>query len=132
MMSYIDLNWDYSQFDLDNANRFQATAYMKVANAIAADVLASPAANKATGDLQRADAEFAAAQAAMAAHDYVGTFDHAKLGYAYVRSAAAKAGVTVTASDHGWELLPPTHGGKSAQRDYAWKDPLSGSKRVRP
>ncbi len=42
MMSYIDLNWDYSQFDLDNANRFQAAAYFKLANAVAADVLASP------------------------------------------------------------------------------------------
>ena len=132
MMSYIDLNWDYSQLDLDNANRVQATAYMKVANAIAADVLASATANKGFGDLQRADTEFAAAQTAMAAHEYVGTFDHAKRGYEYVRSAAAKAGVGVNASDHGWDLLAPVHGGKSAKRDYAWKDPLAGTRRVRP
>lgn len=104
---------------------------MKVANAIAANVLASPTANKGNGDLRQADSEFVATQAAMAAHDYVGTFDHAKLGYEDVRSAAVKTGVTVSASDHGWDLLPPTRG-KSVKRDYAWKDPLSGSKRVRP
>jgi len=48
-----------------------------------------------------------------------------------VRSAAAKTGVAANPSDHGWELLPRTRS-KNAKRDYAWKDPLSGSKRVRP
>ncbi len=56
---------------------------------------------------------------------------NAKLGYEYVRSAAAKTGVAANPSDHGWELLPRTRG-KNAKRDYARKDPLSGSKRVRP
>ena len=42
IMSHIDLNWDYSQFDLDNNNRFKASAFFRSANAIAEDVLADP------------------------------------------------------------------------------------------
>ena len=42
MMSYVDLNWDFSQFDRDNFNRFHAAGYIVNANAIAEDVLASP------------------------------------------------------------------------------------------
>ena len=131
MMSYIDLNWDYSQFDLDNANRFQATAYMKLANAIAADVLASPNAKAGSRDLDRADRALADAQAAMAAHNYVATFDNAKRGYEYVRAAAAKAGVAVSASDHGWDVLPATHRKGPNKREYAYIDKLFGTKRAR-
>ena len=40
-MSYIDLNWDFSQFDQDNHWRTTAAEYLINANAIAADVLAS-------------------------------------------------------------------------------------------
>jgi hypothetical protein len=113
MMSYIDLNWEFSQFDRDNANRYQATAYIKTANAIAADVLKALTAqgrqqgDDGKGDLRRADAEIGAAKTAMAAHDYVGTFDHAKRAYEYVRKAAAENGVKVTASSDGWKVLPP-------------------------
>jgi hypothetical protein len=122
MMSYIDLNWEFSQFDRDNANRFQATAYIKTANAIAADVLASQRGNSGMADLRRADGEIGAAKTAIAAHDYVGTFDHAKRAYEYVRSAAAKAGVNVTASTDGWKVLPPTKGKASNKKDYAYQD----------
>ena len=41
MMSYVDLNWDFSQFDHDNFNRFEAAGYIVNANAIAGNVLAS-------------------------------------------------------------------------------------------
>jgi hypothetical protein len=39
MMSYIDLNWDFSQFDRDNAARHQAAGYIINANVIAGRVL---------------------------------------------------------------------------------------------
>ena len=42
MMSYIDLNWDFSQFDRDNSDRFLAAAYNEAANRLAAEVLADP------------------------------------------------------------------------------------------
>jgi hypothetical protein len=36
-MSYTDRNWDFSQFDRDNTDRFQAAAYINNANALARD-----------------------------------------------------------------------------------------------
>ena len=41
MMSYIDLNWDFSQFDRDNAARHQAAGYILNANVIAGRILGS-------------------------------------------------------------------------------------------
>ncbi len=41
MMSYIDLNWDFSQFDRDNHWRTTAASYLTSANAIAELVLDS-------------------------------------------------------------------------------------------
>ena len=38
MMSYIDLNWDFSQFDRDNMNRYLTSVYLNQANAILADI----------------------------------------------------------------------------------------------
>ena len=35
MMSYIDLNWDFSQFDRDNSARHHAAGYAKIANIVA-------------------------------------------------------------------------------------------------
>ena len=32
MMSYIDVNWDFSQFDRDNSARHHAAGYAKIAN----------------------------------------------------------------------------------------------------
>lgn len=123
MMSYIDLNWDFSQFDRDNANRFQAAAYIRNANLIAQDILASPNAALAMADLRKADDEIGKAKAAMAAHDYVGTFDHARQAYGFVRAGAAKAGVQVVASGNGWVVLPPVHPRKSAlKKSYSYED----------
>jgi hypothetical protein len=129
MMSYIDLNWEFSQFDRDNANRFQATAYIKTANAIAADVLralqskGTQQGDDGKGDLRRADAEIGLAKIAIVAHNYVGTFDHAKRAYEYVRKAAAENGVSVTASTNGWSVLPPTTS-KPSDKGYAYVDKI--------
>ena len=63
-----------------------------------------------------------AAKIAMAAHDYIGTFDHARRAYEYVRSAAAKTNVTVTASTDGWKVLSPTKGKQANKKDYSYQD----------
>ena len=81
IMSYIDLNWDYSQFDQDNANRFQAAGYINNANALAARILASPDAVKAAADLAIAGIHYGRAKDAIRNHRYVKTFDQAKLAY---------------------------------------------------
>jgi hypothetical protein len=101
VMSYNNLNNDFGQFDHDNFNRFWAAGYIRSTNAIAADVLASPNAAAALPHLAAADAEVGLAAAAMAAHDYVSTFDHAKRAYEHVRAGAAAAGVPVEGTQIG-------------------------------
>jgi hypothetical protein len=123
MMSYIDLNWDFSQFDRDNYDRFLAAAYMVNANAIVADVLASPKAWKARGTVASADASCSLAKLALAGHDYHATVDLAGKCYGLVRTAAAAIGVPVTASENGWTVLPAvTSAGVSRKlaRGYAY------------
>ena len=57
VMSYIDVNWDFSQFDRDNAARHQAAGFIVNANVIAGRILAEPRRRR------RADADLAAADA---------------------------------------------------------------------
>ena len=64
MMSYIDLNWDFSQFDRDNSARHHAAGYAKIANAIA------PYPGDPGGKITSADTPPRLAQMAFAAHDY--------------------------------------------------------------
>ena len=49
MMSYIDLNWDFSQFDRDNMARYLTAAYINQANVILPAIYKSPRAGKAGG-----------------------------------------------------------------------------------
>jgi hypothetical protein len=55
IMGYIDLNWDFSQFDHDNMNRYLTATYINEANAILTGILKSPRANKATRQCAAAD-----------------------------------------------------------------------------
>jgi hypothetical protein len=134
IMSYIDLNWDYSQFDRDNANRYQTAAYILNANAIAAHVLGSANAEAATVDLANADVRIGNAKTALEAHDYRGAFDFAKAAYESVRAGAAKAGVPVIASENGWFVQPPISQSRSrVARPYSYIDRIdAGSQRARP
>ncbi len=125
-MSYIDVNWDFSQFDRDNFNRFRTAAYLTNANAIAEDVLASPGAGAATPQLNQADAEAALAQAAFASHDYPGAQAHARLAFQHVLQAASLAGVTVESSSNGWVVQPPPNDGGSVHKPaYMYVDRYS-------
>ncbi|MDR7320427.1 MULTISPECIES: zinc metalloprotease [Catenuloplanes] len=93
MMSYIDVNWDFSQFDRDNSDRFLTAAYVEAANRLAADVLADPDARKATADLHAADVTIGLAKKAFAAHDYRLAYTLAEAAYDRVVRAAGRAGV---------------------------------------
>jgi hypothetical protein len=122
IMSYIDLNWDFSQFDQDNFNRFEAAAYILNSNAIAEDVIGSPNAKAGFASLISADTEIGLATDSFAAHDYPGALAHAKQAYAYVRTAAANAGVPVVASNNGWTVLPALRGRAPNKREYTHVD----------
>jgi len=93
MMSYIDLNWDFSQFDRDNMNRYLTSVYLNQANTILADIYASPKAGQAGSLLTSADNHAAMALTAYDSMDYAGAAMHAKLAYEDVLAAAAQLNV---------------------------------------
>ena len=93
MMSYIDVNWDFSQFDRDNSDRFMTSAYNEAANRLAADVLASKKAAKGKAQLHAADVLLGLATKAFARHDYRAAYGFAEQAYNQTVSAARKAGV---------------------------------------
>jgi len=95
MMSYIDLNWDFSQFDRDNMNRYLTSVYLNQSNAILADIYSSPKAGQAGSLLTSADNHAAMAQSAYDSMDYAGAVMHAKLAYEDVLAAAAQIKVKV-------------------------------------
>jgi hypothetical protein len=108
MMSYIDVNWDFSQFDRDNSARQRAGGYALIANRIAADVLRDRDRRKAEADLEAADRSLRRAQAALEAHDYIGTLSNAAAAYRSVRAGAAKAGVHVRVREPStWTVAAP-------------------------
>jgi hypothetical protein len=104
MMSYIDLNWDFSQFDRDNAARHQAAGFILNANMIAGRILESRGADRAAGELAAADAAVGRAKAAIAAHLYPGTWASARAAYELVLRGADRAGVKVKPSYNGWAV----------------------------
>jgi hypothetical protein len=130
IMSYIDLNWDFSQFDRDNFNRSHAAGYIVNANAIAEKVLASTNAGLGLGELNAADTEAGLAKASLASHNYAAVFDHARMAYDHARRAAMLASVEVPASDNGWIVAPAVRGRSPVGRTYTHVDRFGpGTKR---
>jgi sugar/nucleoside kinase (ribokinase family) len=97
----VDVNWDFSQFDRDNTDRFQAAAYINNANALAQEIAASPNDEEAAEELAQADIEYGEAKDALRVHDYAGTFENAREAYEQVLAGANDAGVTVEESENG-------------------------------
>jgi hypothetical protein len=95
VMSYLDLNADFGQFDRDNMARYLTVGYINQANAILAMIYASPRAGNAAATLTTADARAASALTAFQAMNYSGAAALAKQAYTLVLAAAAQAGVHV-------------------------------------
>lgn len=98
MMSYIDLNWDFSQFDQDNMRRYQAAAFTESANTIAAAILADPDAAKAADELAAADEVLGRAEQRFSAHEYRVSSRLATRAYKLVNRGARQVGLD--ARDH--------------------------------
>ena len=94
-MSYIDLNWDFSQFDRDNMHRYMTAIYVNQANQVLAAIYKSPRAGMVRNALLAADARAAAALAAYQAMAYPAASGQAKAAYDGVLAAAAKIGVKI-------------------------------------
>jgi hypothetical protein len=115
MMSYIDVNWDFSQFDRDNSARHHAGGYALVANRVAADILRDRDRRRAEDDLEDADRSLRRAQAALEAHDYHGMLAHAASAYRSVRAGAAKAGVRIRVRQPStWTVVGAPRGSRMA------------------
>ena len=123
IMSYIDLNWDFSQFDRDNTDRFQAAAYITNANALAKKIQNDPNAGRAADDLAKADASYGAAKAAIARHDYAATFKNSRAAYEHVLRGARDAGVPVGESNSGRTAIPKASGSSEIPDRYIDKVP---------
>jgi len=95
MMSYIDLNWDFSQFDRDDMNRFQTAAQIEAANRLAAEALAAERPAASYADLREADRLVGRAETAFAEHRYGAAFAAAEHAYRLAAAGARKAGVDV-------------------------------------
>ena len=70
MMSYVDLNWDFSQFDIDNLSRFQTAASIEAANRLTAAALAGPRPDRARPALHAADRFIGQAEKEFGRHHY--------------------------------------------------------------
>ncbi len=135
VMSYVDVNRDFSVFDRDHMNRWQATAYLRSTNAIAADVLDSPKAGAGLPALADADREAGAAQTALSAHDYPTVLARARAAYLHARRAAEDAAVEVRPDVlTPWKLQPAGAGQPEIHRvRERYVDPMGpGNPRSRP
>ncbi|MBM7786031.1 zinc metalloprotease [Tenggerimyces flavus] len=94
MMSYIDLNWDFGQFDRDNMYRWETAGYLNEANSLAGLVLKHPQAWKVRGLLAAADVYAVLAKAEFRNWRYLGGVNHALKSYRTVQKAAALLGVS--------------------------------------
>lgn len=118
VMSYLDVEGDFSQFDVDNYQRWQAIRHLRAANLIAGDVVKSARASAASAHLSRADASFTAAQAALDAHDYPRVASLAAEGYRHARAAAAAAKVAIPRVDPFAMAAPGSWRGTSPKQHF--------------
>lgn len=95
VMHYMDLSWGFGVFNQDAMYRYETTGYINEANAILADIYASPRAGLVGDLLMSADGHAASALAAYDTMDYFGAVQHAQLAYGDVLEAAAEINVMV-------------------------------------
>jgi hypothetical protein len=117
MMSYIDLNWDFSQFDRDNSARHHAAGYAVIANRVAATLVDKP---EAAAKLVEADAQLHEAQMAFATHRYTRALANARAAYRAILEGASLARVHVPVLEPStWTLAARVRGQGKRTKLYA-------------
>ncbi|HEX6737489.1 MAG TPA: hypothetical protein VF310_04350 [Vicinamibacteria bacterium] len=117
IMNYLRVNFDFSQFDRDNMDRWLTAAYLNQANALLPRILASPRAAQAGALLTSADGQAAAALAAYDRMDYRAAARLAKGAYDDVSAAAAQLGLKV--EPEAWQADYKAFG-----KSFKFVDPL--------
>jgi hypothetical protein len=123
IMSYIDLNWDFSQFDRDNMSRFLTAAYANAANDVAGSVVTGGS-GVGVDELEDADEALGSAQEALRNHRYPDAATHALRAYRSVLAAAEAAGVEVVADNSGTHVDPPVPGASQINSERGVADYL--------
>lgn len=118
IMSYIDLNWDFSQFDRDNMNRYMTATYLNTANAVLKKIYRSPRAGRVSSLLLAADARAGEALAAYDAYDWAAAMLKAEKAYRKVMAAAASIGIPI--EPQSWQADYKARG-----ESYAFVDPVN-------
>jgi hypothetical protein len=93
MMSYIDVNWDFSQFDQDNMNRYLTATYINQANLLLKRIYDENKAGRMSADLIRADTAATQALHAYWGMRYPESVARAKDAYDTLRDAARRSSV---------------------------------------
>lgn len=119
IMSYLDVNFDFSQFDRDNMSRYMTAVYLNTANSVLAKIYASPRADSIASWLLAADASAAAALAAYDEHDWATAAVQSRTAYDTVMSAAASINVQVEPQASSADV-------KAHGRSYPFVDPVDG------
>jgi hypothetical protein len=117
MMSYIDLNWDFSQFDQDSMNRYLVAVYVNEANEVLAKILKSPRASQVMAQLSSADGDATAALAAYASMNYPLAASKAKS--AYSKTMASAKAINVHIEPQAWQADYRSKG-----RSFKFIDPV--------
>ena len=93
MMTYVNVNNDYSRFELDNLQRWLTWQYLDLSNFVVGEIARSPHASSVSGALVQADARAGAALTAYRQYDYDGAEQLARAAYDGVVAAAAAINV---------------------------------------
>lgn len=111
VMSYLDLNDGFGQFDYDNMNRYLTSVYLNKTNAILALVNAHPKAGRIGGKVKRADRQAAEALEDYQAMRYETALSKAEKAYDQVLKASETLGIGLNPSlwytDFGLSLPNP-------------------------
>lgn len=101
VMSYTNVNNEFSQFDRDNINRWLTAAYVDAARDIAATLTGN---RSLTTALVEADELATAADRAFAEHRYLAAVENARSAYLLLVRAATKAGIEVEGDDSAFAV----------------------------
>lgn len=95
MMSYIDLNWEFGQFDRDSMNRYLVSGYLNQANVVLNMIAASPRAGEVSALLSKADINAGNAVTELQKMNYLGAESLARTAYWQIMTAADQIQVQV-------------------------------------
>ncbi len=107
-MHYLDLSWGFGVFNQDSMYRYETAGYINAANAILADIYASPRADNVSGLLVSADGHAAAALVDYATMNYLNAVMHAQMAFGDALAAAHEINIPV--EPQSWQSDVKAHG----------------------